>query len=523
MKFIFPLFASCLLAIQTLYAQAPCGTPPPPAASFCQSACVYCELDGQTGNNSAGFGNQVGYCNGLVQNNAVWYAFIAGSTSISFSIETSNCTNGDGLQAAIWSACSDPEPIQCNIGAAGTGGATIDITYSSFTPGATYYLMIDGWIFDVCDYVIHVVDGSTFPQVPPAPDAPQGPSQVCNGGSIVYSIPPVENAGYYHWTAPVGSSINGLGNNVIIDQAEQGNEVTVTFSSAGGQVCVAVGNACVPQSNYACTAVSNAPYLLTQLPPLTLSFDQTPYTWPVDETVIYTAPGVYLASATLITDFGCDSIVRQLITIEQPVTSTVKGIVFWDDDQDGVLDPGEQPYRDGAVVTLSSGSFINSDANGGFEFSSTATIDTLRAVAPFPGINVRPLFRVKQAGQTDGYNFGLSPRPTGNDLSVHLNTSVVKPGELSVITVIAKNGGPSAVQQAMVQAKIPLDQLQLIQIEPAGANVSINGNQLSWTIDVLNPDQQTDVRLLVEAPGSANLGNIYNMEASIGPTTSDRY
>lgn len=105
-------------------------------------------------------------------NNNEFLAFFAGSEYLSFQInvDLASCTgtpDGSGLQAEIYSASS------CD-----TGSTFISVSNcfsSNYAPtgiltclnleiGNKYYIMIDGWSGDVCDYSIDLISGSIQPQ-----------------------------------------------------------------------------------------------------------------------------------------------------------------------------------------------------------------------------------------------------------------------------------------------------------------------------------------------------------------------
>ncbi|MFN4080321.1 MAG: hypothetical protein ACK4NS_05430 [Saprospiraceae bacterium] len=317
MKKFFNLFAFALFIIPGINAQVTpqCFTPPPPGAESCQTTCVYCNFDGYTGINN-GFpsgGNTV--CGAIFIHNDQWFGFVAGTSTITIDISTSNCQQGNGLQAAFFANCQD-DALTCNPGTSGGGGQPLILSYTDFVPGQTYYLMIDGWTNDVCNYTINVLQGSVSPPSVGAPSVPQGPTQVCPGATATYSIPPVPGAGQYRWIAPPGSSINGLGNNVLLN-AQNGTSVTVTFGTQGGSICVQVGNAC-SATQQACLPVVNQPIPPTVKPQVTLCFEDLPYTWdepPFTTISTYSPNPISLLSTPFPSWLGCDSTVRQNIRI----------------------------------------------------------------------------------------------------------------------------------------------------------------------------------------------------------------
>ncbi len=235
LKLTLTVFLSYLFCIIG-YAQAPedCGIPSPPGADDCGDACVYCDL---TANGY--IGSTIGYtpdppnnfC-GTIENNQ-WFAFAAGTTTVEFTIDASNCTNGDGVQGAIYPSC-DPNatPIVCEGGSNGGANNSIVVTANNLVVGQIYWFMVDGWLGDACDYEVTVTQGNTDPP-PLDPPGPITPGIVgCEGETVTFMVPDLPGASYYEWTLPDGTVIEG-----------QNPFVDYTFGT-GGQVCVQANNVC---------------------------------------------------------------------------------------------------------------------------------------------------------------------------------------------------------------------------------------------------------------------------------------
>lgn len=298
-----------------------CGVPPPPGAESCQTSCVYCEFDGYMGinNGTPSGGNQV--CGLITLHNDQWFGFVAASTCITINIATSNCEDGNGMQAAFFSACSG-EAIVCNDGNGGGEGLPLELSYCGFEPGLTYYLMVDGWVGDVCNYTIEVLSGSITPPVPGFPQTISGPTNVCPGATAVYSIPQVDNASFYHWTAPPGSSINGASNNINIP-APGGQQVTITYGTQGGQLCVGAANACFPEHK-TCLPITNIPIPPTVKPTKIVCFEDRPFQWDEAPFTVLGTTGTYnLTSMPYDSYLGCDSFVKQTVIIKQQVKTNI--------------------------------------------------------------------------------------------------------------------------------------------------------------------------------------------------------
>ncbi|MBK7939395.1 MAG: hypothetical protein IPJ82_20945 [Lewinellaceae bacterium] len=312
----------CLLA----QVAPPCPTPPPPGAESCGAACVYCNFDGYMGINNGSPSGGAPVCGQITLHNDQWFGFVAGTQSITINIATSNCQNGDGLQAAFFDNCQE-DALTCNGGSGSGGGQPLPLTYNDFVPGQTYYLMIDGWVGDVCNYTIEVLDGSVTPPAPSQPMVPIGPTKVCPGAVVEYTIPDVPGAGYYQWITPPGSKINtGTTNNVTLP-APDGTTITVTFGASGGTVCVKVGNACSTPLQ-ACLNVINQPIPPTLKPDIVVCYEDLPFTWDEQPFTTVSLPGTYtLSSAVFDSYLGCDSIVKQKI-IAKPQVKTNLGIQY---------------------------------------------------------------------------------------------------------------------------------------------------------------------------------------------------
>ena len=303
------------------YAQTPpCSNPPPLGGTSCASTCVYCDFDGYSSNTSNGGGPSISatVCGNIVVHNDQWLGFVATEPSMEIVVTSSNCTIGDGIQLAFFAACGTSNALVCNPGGNNLEGVPLPLAYNNFTPGQTYYLMIDGSNGDVCDFDVDITQGSVVPPAVGFPDQPSGPVVVCPGATAVYTIPPVDGAGFYRWSAPAGSRINGvLTNPLTIPASSGGTTVTVTFgnTTGNGNVCVAAGSAC-SSANQACLPVQINAIPVTVKPPLTLCYEDRVFQNPEAPYNQVTLPvGSTTLTATYDNYLGCDSLVRQVINV----------------------------------------------------------------------------------------------------------------------------------------------------------------------------------------------------------------
>ena len=156
------LFGLALFLHLCIYLSAQVQVPPmcfgpPTAVSNCQEVCVPCTTFYYTGA-TAGWspGPAPGFCSTVTNNQ--WLAFVAPDTQALFRLAFENCQNGDGLQLAVYEDCSFA-PIACSPGMAGAGTNFIDLDFPTL-PGKTYYLMVDGYNGDQCDFYLLMLSPS---------------------------------------------------------------------------------------------------------------------------------------------------------------------------------------------------------------------------------------------------------------------------------------------------------------------------------------------------------------------------
>ncbi|HPF01136.1 MAG TPA: BNR-repeat neuraminidase N-terminal domain-containing protein [Bacteroidales bacterium] len=131
----------------------------PAAGDHCTDATPICNLNGYCGNTSATYdsdepGNLYDlWVSATIENNS-WLKFVAENDTVVLNVWVSNCVYGDGIQMRIVGT-SD-----CNAFAAYSNFWNPEvetdgiIMATGLTIGETYYLVIDGYAGDVCDYVI---------------------------------------------------------------------------------------------------------------------------------------------------------------------------------------------------------------------------------------------------------------------------------------------------------------------------------------------------------------------------------
>jgi len=291
----------------------PCGANNVPASDICEDACVLCNFNGYTGN-TFGYTGQTppGFCQGV--QNEQWIAFVAGATTATFTCTPSNCANGNGIQLALYASCSADGPLACAPGQVGGGQTPLSVSSSSLEPGVTYYLVIDGFGGDWCDFQLSVSPPTAAIAIPVAPPGPiSGPGQVCPSGSFNFSVEPVSGAGAYYWSGPPGCTVNGMPSPVTLN-GPGGNVAQVRFGTQSGPVCVQAVNSCYIGTEV-CKTVTVKTIPVTNLPPVTVCAEDAPYYTPWGHEC--PNPGTYCT--TLTTASGCDSMVCIQVNILAPI------------------------------------------------------------------------------------------------------------------------------------------------------------------------------------------------------------
>lgn len=250
------LALSLLLVSQLTFAQCPPAGFPNPGYT-CATAPLLCPtLDGYCVN--TGIAPPVippvpipGCPAGNVFNNPIWFAFFAGTTTITMNLTASGCVGDNGIQAGIYDNCiSQAMALKCSCNMSANN---FTLTSSNFVVGEIYYIFIDGCNGADCNISIDVTAGTTEQSPPNDPGPINGPIEVCAGTNSNFNIAPVFGATQFNWTIdpPSGGTITG--NNL---------NATVNWSNAAAgdyEVCVDVANQCLPNDNPSCKTVTVVP------------------------------------------------------------------------------------------------------------------------------------------------------------------------------------------------------------------------------------------------------------------------
>lgn len=411
----------------------PCPSNQTPPADNCVDACIYCNFNGISSQTAGYTGAFVpGFC-GTIENEQ-WLGFIAGASSATFTATPTNCQNGDGIQIALFDGC-DSDPIACNGGSSGGGGTPVSIT-ATLSVGSNYFLMIDGYAGDQCSFNISVNPPSAVSAPPVGPvGAMAGPLQVCPGATVTYSVPPVNGAGGYIWTAPSGSLINGQASPATITAVDGGNTVDITFGPNGGQICVQAVNSCFNGATV-CRNVTVAPIPPTQLPPVIVCSEDAPYELPWGDPA--NSSGSY--QHTYDSYLGCDSLVKINITVKPPIIKNLPPITVCAGNCATVC--GEQ-YCDGGAFSHVCDSYQGCDSVILF---SVTVLDPVAEILANGSITcTTPSILLNSAPSQPGTSKVWKLMPSGIVVGTGNTLSVGQPGTYVLVSSLSQ-GGVSCVK-----------------------------------------------------------------------------
>ncbi len=257
-----------------------------PAADECVNAPLICDLNGYCGNTSGSYtaGNTSGLGNfcGSIENNS-WLSFVASGTSASLGFNSAGCQDSNsGIQAVIYASTnctSFTEVSNCNSQGSGSGSFTIT-TNVNLVPGQTYYVMVDGFAGNVCNYTVTAQAGVALGQ------QITGPSQVCPGYSA--TLGSSSSASSYSWTSnPPGIYPNTQ--TITITPT-----VTTTYTlTLGPSACTPTGTSVV--KTVTVTSTLN-PANITAPSPICIGSNITLASLTQGGTYSWTGPGTYTAN-----------------------------------------------------------------------------------------------------------------------------------------------------------------------------------------------------------------------------------
>lgn len=346
-KILFLLLGTGAFPFLVLAQPLPCSSPAE-MTSFCDDACVICDIDGFTGTNNSNISGELpdDFCTTTVHN-AQWIAFRAASTNLTLGVTVSNCASGGsggsqfvGLEVAIYKSldCENFEMVSSCDGDIPPGTTQNFTNTEPLEIGQYYFFAMDGNGGDICDYTINVVSGST--EVPQLSDTGPitGVFDACPGSQLTYTTPYIIGATIYDWT------VNGT--TVGTDTA-----LTYTWPAVGTyELCVQAKNVC-DEATPTCQTVG----IETLEPTVFVEHLCGGDSFMIADTVLYLA-GFYEWHYN--TPADCDSVVQVTLTTA-PNETTDLALNICDGD---TLWVGGNPYTQTGVYQENLNTWLNCDS-----------------------------------------------------------------------------------------------------------------------------------------------------------------
>lgn len=228
------------------FSSSPSNTCGAVATDACVDAPLICDFNGYCGTTSgyytvsSGEATSISGCGFSLDNNS-WVKFVPNATSVTIGVVVSQCKNSNGVQFGVWKStnCNTFTNVGCAPSNPFIG--IQNMTFSGLTIGDEYYLMIDGYAGDVCNYTFSVTGTSGVSVVA----INQGASiAACLGDNISLSVPALPGVTYtWNWGANTAT-----GANVIIPNANPPFTVNVTASgvcnNSSDQISITLSGSC---------------------------------------------------------------------------------------------------------------------------------------------------------------------------------------------------------------------------------------------------------------------------------------
>lgn len=421
-------------------------------------------------------------------NNNSWIKFTAASTSASFKINIGNCWVGNypsgGLQMQIFSAaaaCCSFAPVSDFK----EGSSTFTITANSLVVGNSYYLMIDGYAGDICNYSINALTGVSFANIA------ANSNSICPGGTVTLSGP--SGASSYTWF-PGGANTQSI-------TVNPGS--TITYTLIAGGVCgykqtltkqIVVN----PLPTVLINAGSPVSTCGTQTTTLTGSGAST-YTWntgPNTSTLNVSPSATTNYTLTGTSSQGCVNSIITTVSVN-PVPSTS-------------VSASSATICSGANATLTA-------SGGGTYLWSTGSTNTIISVSPASAtVYTVTATNSFSCSTSSTFNIGVNGLPTINSTSITIcagnsgtitasgganyiwsnsattNSTVVSPATTTNYTVIgtaANSCTNSAIAQVSVNALPAITVNSTTLCANGSATLTANGaNVYGWSTSASGPN-----------------------------------
>jgi gliding motility-associated-like protein len=208
-----------------------------PAGNSCEDATLICDVNGYCGSTAASYtvntwpSLNTAFC-GSIENNS-FIQFVASASTVSLNVWVTSSTSNLGIQVMIFSttACQGTVTSHTCVSPVAPAAGPSAITATGLIPGNTYYMMIDGFAGDVCNYVIGVNSGILVSGQVAVPS-----TNLCLGNSV--SLTASGGNGIYTWTASPSLS-DTIGAVVVATPTTPGAHVYTMTTNSSNPLCPA--------------------------------------------------------------------------------------------------------------------------------------------------------------------------------------------------------------------------------------------------------------------------------------------
>ena len=207
-------------------------------------------------------------------------------------------------------------------------------------------------------------------------------------------------------------------------------------------------------------------------------------------------------------------------------TNTVKGVLYLDENSNGVKEASEPLFSNAIVKTEKAGDARNAVPVNGLFINETDIGDYTTTVSLQSSYyNVVPPSRLSSFTtyfNTDSFSFAIQPIPGIKDLVINaIPLTVARPGFNVSYRIIYKNTGTSIIANGEVLFKKD-PRLNFVSSSPAIS--ATNGDTLKWVYSNLEPldSASITVNLRVQSPPAVSIGDTLTSVGIIIPAAGDQ-
>ena len=206
-------------------------------------------------------------------------------------------------------------------------------------------------------------------------------------------------------------------------------------------------------------------------------------------------------------------------------SSSIKGTVYFDKNNNGVKDAGEPPFSNVKINTEKAGYLRTAiPYNGLFKTDVDTGTYSTTALLYNPYYTVTPAVHSSTFSNyfnVDSFSFAVAPIPGKRDVNIHLiPVTNLRPGFAAKYNMLYSNAGTDTVANGSVQF-IMNDKLSLDSSHPAYN--SISGDTATWNFSDMKPGDSAWIHLYltVATPPQANIGDTSKSIATIQTPVTD--